>query len=169
MDESGVSSYTYGVIRLRFFAVVLAFVVPILGWFPASANEALWVGSDIGKVRAEALLKAIRSASDHGLEPAWYRVGEVEKALALGADPAATETLLTAAFLAYASDVSTGRVHANRVDKDIDIQQRKVEPADLLKAAAMAADFPAPANPVSASIGRSLVIKRTASRCSALR
>jgi len=63
--------------------------------------------------------------------------------LAPGADPAATETLLTAAFLAYASDVSTGRVHANRVDKDIDIQQRKIEPADLLKAAATAADFPA--------------------------
>jgi murein L,D-transpeptidase YcbB/YkuD len=143
MDESGVSRYTYGVIRLRFLAVVLAFVVPVLGWFPASANEPLWVGSDTAKVRAEALLKALRGAADHGLEPAWYRAGEVEKALAPGADPAATETLLTAAFLAYASDVSTGRVHANRVDKDIDIQQRKIEPADLLKAAATAADFPA--------------------------
>ena len=143
MDESGVSRYTYGVIRLRFLAVVLAFVVPVLGWFPASANEPLWVGSDTAKVRAEALLKALRGAADHGLEPAWYRAGEVEKALAPGADPAATETLLTAAFLAYASDVSIGRVHANRVDKDIDIQQRKIEPADLLKAAATAADFPA--------------------------
>ena len=46
-------------------------------------------------------------------------------------------------FIAYASDVSTGRVRANRVDKDIDIQQRKVEPADLLKAAARAGDFSA--------------------------
>ena len=91
MDESGDSSYTCGVIRLRFLAVVLAFVVSVLGWFPASANETLWVGSDAGKVRAEALLKAIRSASDHGLEPAWYRVGEIEKALAPGADPAAAE------------------------------------------------------------------------------
>ncbi len=143
MDESGDSGYTYGVIRLRFLAVVLAFVVPVLGWFPASAKETLWVGSDAGRVRAEALLKAIRSASDHGLEPAWYRVGDIEKALAPGADPAATEALLTAAFLAYASDVSTGRVRANRVDKDIDIQQRKVEPADLLKGAAGAADFSA--------------------------
>jgi murein L,D-transpeptidase YcbB/YkuD len=145
MDESGVSGYTYGVIRLRFlaFVFVLAFVVPVLGWFPASANETLWVGSDAGKVRAEALLKAIRSASDHGLEPAWYRVGDIEKALAAGTDPTAIETLLTAAFITYASDVSTGRVRANRVDKDIDIQQRKVEPADLLKAAAGAGDFSA--------------------------
>ena len=39
--------------------------------------------------------------------------------------------------------MSTGRVRANRVDKDIDIQQRKVERADLLKAAAEAADFAA--------------------------
>jgi L,D-transpeptidase YcbB len=143
MDESGDSRYTYGVIRLRFLAFVLAFVVPTLGWFPASANETLWVGSDAGKVRADALLKAIRSASDHGLQPAWYRVGDIEKALAAGADPAVTETLLTSAFIAYASDVSTGRVRANRVDKDIDIQQRKVEPADLLKAAAGAGDFTA--------------------------
>src|SRR5260370_27875716 len=117
MDESGVSSYTYGVIGLRFLAVVVAFVVPVFGWFPASANEPLWIGSDAAKVRAEALLKALQGAADHGLEPAWYRVGEVAKALAPRADPAATPTLLTAAFLAYASDVSTGRVHANRVDK----------------------------------------------------
>jgi murein L,D-transpeptidase YcbB/YkuD len=34
-------------------------------------------------------------------------------------------------------------VRANRVDKDIDIQQRKVERTDLIKAAAGAADFSA--------------------------
>ncbi|WP_457844102.1 L,D-transpeptidase scaffold domain-containing protein, partial [Staphylococcus aureus] len=49
----------------------------------------------------------------------------------------------TAAFVAYASDVSTGRVRANRIDKDIDIVQRKVERSDLLKAAAAATDFAA--------------------------
>src|ERR1700730_6586005 len=136
MDESGVSRYTYGVIGLRFLAVVLAFVLPVFGCFPASANEPLWVGSDTAKIRAEALLKALRGAADHGLEPAWYRAGEVEKALAPGADPAAAETLLTASFLAYPSEVSPGRRRPNHVDKDIDIQQRKPVPADLLKAAA---------------------------------
>jgi murein L,D-transpeptidase YcbB/YkuD len=143
MDESDISGYTCGVIRVRFLALVLVFVTALFEWFPASANETLWVGSDAGRVRAEALLKALRSASDHGLDPAWYRVADVEKALTAGADPAASEALLTGAFLAYASDVSTGRVRANRVDRDIDIVQRKVEPADLLKAAAEAADFPA--------------------------
>jgi murein L,D-transpeptidase YcbB/YkuD len=131
------------VILLRFLIFVLAFVVPVIGALPSLANETLWVGSGAARARAEALLNAIRGASDHGLEPAWYGVREIEKALAAGTDPAMTEALLTAAFVAYASDVSTGRVRANRVDKDIDIQQRKVEHADLLKAAAEAADFSA--------------------------
>jgi len=131
------------VILPRFLIFVLAFVVPVVGALPCLANETLWVGSGIARARAEALLNAIRGASDHGLEPAWYGVREVEKALATGTDPAATETLLTTAFVAYASDVSTGRVRANRVDKDIDIQQRKVERTDLIKAAAGAADFSA--------------------------
>ena len=63
--------------------------------------------------------------------------------MAPGADPAAAEALLTAAFVAYASDVSTGRVRANRIDKEISIDQRKADRADLLKAAADAPDFAA--------------------------
>jgi murein L,D-transpeptidase YcbB/YkuD len=143
MDESDDSGYIYRVIRVRFLAGLLAFVVLVPGSTPSFANETLWVGSGAAKIRSEALLKAIRGAADHGLDPAWYGVGEVEKALVPGADPAATETLLTAAFVAYASDVSTGRVRANRIDKDIDIQQRKVERGDLLKAASEATDFAA--------------------------
>jgi murein L,D-transpeptidase YcbB/YkuD len=142
MDESDLSCYTFRVIRYRFLAALLAFLLPAVGSFSSFASEPLWVGSSIAKSRAEALLKAIRGASDHGLDPNWYGLGEIEKAVSAAADPAAAETLLTAAFIAYASDVSTGRVRANRVDKDIDIVQRKVERADLLKAAAEASDFP---------------------------
>jgi murein L,D-transpeptidase YcbB/YkuD len=131
------------VTRLRFFICVLAFVVHAVGSFPALASDTLWVGSTAATARAEALLQAIRGASAHGLEPAWYGVGEIEKALAPGADPATAEKLLTAAFVAYASDVSTGRVRANRIDKDIDIQQRKVDRVELVKAASEAADFAA--------------------------
>ncbi len=48
MDESGISSYTYGVIRLRFLAVVLAFVLPVFGCFPASAKpRSVEFGSDV--------------------------------------------------------------------------------------------------------------------------
>lgn len=130
-------------IRSYFLAVSLALVSSLMGTTSTYATDLLWTGSGAATVRSEALLKALRSASDHGLDPAWYGIAAVEKALASGADQAAAEALLTAAFAAYASDVSTGRVRANRVDKDIDIVQRKVEKADLLKAAAEATDFAA--------------------------
>ena len=63
----------------------------------------------------------------------WLAKEEIEKA-----DKEKAETLLTSALVLYASDVSTGRVRANRVDKEIDIVQRKVDRVDLLKAAAEA-------------------------------
>jgi murein L,D-transpeptidase YcbB/YkuD len=142
MDETDDRSYTYRVILRRLLIFGLAFLVPLLGSHSGFASEPLWVGSPAAKQRAEALLQAIRSASEHGLEPAWYGVREIEKALASDPDSAATEALLTTAFVTYAHDLSTGRVRANRIE-NIDIQQRTVAAADLLKAAAEAADFSA--------------------------
>ncbi|MDP1752307.1 MAG: L,D-transpeptidase family protein [Reyranella sp.] len=142
MDESDVSGYTRRVIRLHFLAGLLAFVVPALGPFPSLASDTLWTGSRAGSARSEALVSAIRASADHGLNPAWYNLADIEKAVAPGADPVVAEALLTAAFVAYASDVSTGRVRANRIDKEISIDQRKVDRTDLLKAAAEATDFP---------------------------
>ena len=143
MDESEISSYREWVIRVHFLAALLAFILPVFGSFPALANESLWTGSRAGSARAEALVGALRAAGDHGLNPAWYNLAEVEKSVAPGADPATAEALLTAAYVAYASDVSTGRVRANRIDKEISIDQRKVDRADLLKAAATEPDFAA--------------------------
>jgi len=143
MDESEVSGYIFCVIRFRFLAVSLALVLSILGAPSTYASESLWTGSQAATARAQALLGALQSAGDHGLDPAWYGVAEVEKAMAPGAEPTAAEALLTAAFVSYASDVSTGRVRANRIDKDISIDQRRIEKADLLKAAAEAPDFAA--------------------------
>lgn len=128
-------------IRLHFLAGTLAFVVSVLGAASTQAGEPLWTGSRGATAKAEALLQALRSAGDHGLDPTWYRLADVEKAMAPGADPGVAETVLAAAFVSYASDVSTGRVRANRVDKDISIDQRKVEASDLLKAAAEAPDL----------------------------
>lgn len=143
MDESEISSYREWVIRVHFLAALLALILPVFGSFPALANESLWTGSRAGSARAEALVGALRAAGDHGLNPAWYNLAEVEKSVAPGADPATAEALLTAAYVAYASDVSTGRVRANRIDKEISIDQRKVDRADLLKAAATEPDFAA--------------------------
>lgn len=143
MDESADSAYTLGVNRSHFVAALLAFALSVAGASSSYASDVLWTGSGPAAARADALLKALRSAGDHGLDPAWYNVSGVEKAMAPGTDPTAAEALLSAAFVAYASDVSTGRVRANRVDKDIDIIQRKADKADLLRAAADAFDFAA--------------------------
>ena len=78
-----------------------------------------------------------RRREDH-LDPDWYGASVLDKAIAAG-----DEKTLSDAFAGYASEVSTGRVSANRVDKDIEIQQRKVSRTDLLKAAAEAPDFAA--------------------------
>lgn len=114
---------------------------PVLGQItPASTApstaEIRWTAP-----RTEALLKVLRAAADHGLEPGWYGLAEIERALASNADRTATDKLLTASLLAYAADVSTGRVRANTVDKEINIEQRSVKPDEIARAAEAATDL----------------------------
>ncbi len=143
MDECALCRYKSRVKRVHFLVGLLAFVVPALGSEPSLANDRLWTGSRVAEARTAALLKAIRASRDHGLDPDWYRLADLERAAAPGADQDQAEQLLTSAFVAYASDVSTGRVRANSVDRDIDIQQRKADRAELLKEAADAPNFSA--------------------------
>jgi murein L,D-transpeptidase YcbB/YkuD len=121
--------------RFRLLAAVAALCVSS---FAHAADDLVWFDGTKPNARAETLLKVLRAADEHGLNPAWYRIQEIEKA-----EPARAEKLLSDALAAYASDVSTGRVRANTVDKEIEIQQRKVERAEILKAATDASDFPA--------------------------
>ena len=127
-----------------YFHTLAAFLTVCISlvWSSAHADEIAWFDGRSLTPRAQSLLEVLRGAADHGLDPAWYGVSEIEKATAQPDGPRAGK-LLTEALVAYASDVSTGRVRANRVDKDIEIQQRRVERADLLKAAAGTADFAA--------------------------
>ncbi|MGE5152255.1 MAG: hypothetical protein ACM3II_19215, partial [Rhodospirillaceae bacterium] len=87
------------------FGALAALLAPFVGAASSWANELQWTGE-----RTAALLKAIRSAGDHGLDPAWYGAGALEKAAAAG-----DEQALTNALVSYAGDVSTGRVNANSV------------------------------------------------------
>ena len=129
--------------RVPLLIAVLALVAPLLGASPSFAEDLLWIGSPAAEARTQTLLKALRAAGDHGLDPAWYGVEEIEQALKSNADSNRTEQRIGEAFAAYASDVSTGRVNANSVDPDITIEQRKIGRADLLKAAADSPDFAA--------------------------
>ena len=129
--------------RTLFLAGLTALLLPGLGLSPSRADDLLWVGSRVAEARTETLLKAIRASEDHGLQPAWYGLPDIERTLTSGADRDRVEKMVGDAFVAYASDLSTGRVRANRIDANIDIQQRKVERPELLKAAADAPDFAA--------------------------
>lgn len=133
--------YKRGVIHFFPRTAALALVFAVLGSFSTQAADSLWLDSQGLTQRGDALLKTIRAAPDHGLEPAWYGLDAIDKALAQPDGRDRADRLLTEAFVTYASDVSTGRVRANRVDKDISIDQRKVDRADLLKAAADSRDF----------------------------
>jgi murein L,D-transpeptidase YcbB/YkuD len=128
------------VLRVAVLAVLLALSLCPFGASSSVAQDSLWKGAP-GETRSQALVKAIRAASEHGLEPAWYGLPRLEAALAPGSDPAMAQELFDAALVRYAGDLSTGRVRANTVDKDISIEQRRVTPAEILKQAADAPDF----------------------------
>jgi murein L,D-transpeptidase YcbB/YkuD len=129
------------VIRVPLTVAFLAIAASLLGTSPSFADEPLWTGSRVAEARTQTLLKTIRAAGDHGLDPAWYGLDQIEQALKSSADTERTDQMIAAAFAAYAGDVSTGRVNANTIDPDIAIEQRKVKRADLLKAAAETSDF----------------------------
>ena len=78
-----------------YFVAFLAFVA--LGSSPSRADEALWTGSRIAEARTEALVKALRAAGEHGLDPDWYRPSDLEQAAAEPDKARATADLL--AFL----------------------------------------------------------------------
>lgn len=143
MDGFAPSGYKWTVRRAFFFIGLLFLLAPALAVSSAHASDRLWTGSPVAEARTQALLSAIRAAGDHGLKPEWYRIADLEQAAAGDSDKDKAEQLLTNALVAYASDVSTGRVRANSVDRDIDIQQRKLDRAALLKDAANAGDFAA--------------------------
>ncbi len=124
--------------RVVLFIACVALAAPLFGARLCYADDTLWTAS-----RIEAFLKTIRAAGEHGLEPGWYGLAELEQALASSDDRNRLEHLLTAALVAYASDVSTGRVRANTVDQDITIDQRTIDKDEILRQAAAAPDFAA--------------------------
>jgi len=141
MDESGRCGYIYNVSRAYFFAGLLALLGIFLGTNASLAGEPLWTGSRAAEARTGALLKTIRDAADHGLDPAWYGLDDIEQALKSGVDASRIEQIVSDAFVAYAGDVSSGRVNANDVDPDISVDQHRASRADLLKAATETRDF----------------------------
>lgn len=86
-------------------------------WPPAMAAQAsqreasIWFGGAAPRPETLAVLALLRRASEHGLDPADYRVDEITRALAGAADPdrAEANALLSQAVAAYARDLRVPR------------------------------------------------------------
>jgi murein L,D-transpeptidase YcbB/YkuD len=88
-------------------------------------NAPIWLEEGGVKDRAGALLEALRSAPDHGLDTTAYPVSEIaalvnEKRLtdtASAATLAAADVMLTSAYVAYAADMLVGQVDPSTVSQ----------------------------------------------------
>ncbi len=128
----------------------------------------IWLREGKSTDRAKALLAALKGLSEDGLEPEDYDVSAIEKALAAGgADAIRADYLLSRALLLAAADLSTGRVDANAIDKEMSPVQRRADLAALAQRG-LGGDDPkaffaslAPATPQYAALRKALATWRT--------
>ena len=88
-------------------------------------NAPLWLEEGGAKERATALLDAIRSAPEHGLNTSAYPLAELERVVnekritdtASAKTIADADVLLTSAYVAYASDMLIGQVDPKKVSQ----------------------------------------------------
>ena len=102
------------------------------GWTRVAAlyrsynNAPLWLEEGGAKERATALLEAIRTAPDHGLDTAAYPVAALQAVVdarrmtdtASAKTIADADVLLTSAYVAYASDMLIGQVDPKKVSQN---------------------------------------------------
>jgi murein L,D-transpeptidase YcbB/YkuD len=105
--------------------------------FYADRNfEPMWVGK-ANRTRQKALIDALETSGDHALPTANYRAGELEDALKrsrTAEQQAVAEVIASKAFLRYAQDISSGVLNASRLDDNIAVRQRRLNPEALLDA-----------------------------------
>ena len=97
--------------------------------------EPMWFRDGRRSDKAAALIAALRGLTADGLEPEDYDVSAIEKLLEsqTALDHARAEFLLTRSLVLAAADLSTGRINARALDKDMSPNQRKPDYTALLK------------------------------------
>ena len=116
-----------------------------LAAYAARGFAPIWMSPD-GTVADAALILVdfLRRADEHALPSMKYRGEELAQRLAgRPGDPAGLEAELTAAFLAYAGDVSSGVLDPGEVDANLHVEPERPDPAALLTGAARAANMAA--------------------------
>ena len=111
-------------------------------FYKASGYADLWTGAD-DAVRRQAALAAFATAADHGLPVARYDAAALRAAFqAAGTqgDRGRVEAAMTAAYLAFARDLSSGVLTPSKVDPGIVREITRPDPAALLSDIARTAD-----------------------------
>lgn len=90
-------------------------------------HKLIWLEDGKLTQRGRTLLTALKALSDDGLEPEDYDVSVIEKLIGSGttADQANADFLLSRALVLAGADMSSGRVNANAIDKDMSPTQRR--------------------------------------------
>ena len=105
--------------------------------------QGIWTGDSAGdRLRRTELVKALRSAGDHGLPEGRYDLRELEQALSNVRSPrehGLIEVRMSRAFLKYARDVQTGVLVPSRIDdalvRQVPYRDRKRYLSDLIESA----------------------------------
>jgi len=112
-------------------------------FYPNNGHRLAWC-DDSGRIlpSTTTLLDALRRAGEHGLNPEDYapsrldllgsQVGKAPLDDAAVAQLADFDLLMTAAFLRYASDLSTGRVHPDEIWNDWHTNPPELDPLTKL-------------------------------------
>jgi murein L,D-transpeptidase YcbB/YkuD len=105
----------------------------------------VWTRDAGAKSKARELLSIMKRAEEQGLDPAWYRVREIDD-LIDETDPrglAELDMLITRAFIDYARDLQKGRVSPSEVDSENATAPLEIGAATLLDGAEQAENIEA--------------------------
>ncbi len=104
--------------------------------------NALWTQAD-GSLNEKGamLLSALSMAGDHALPAARYNAANLSALMPVGG--AKLEVALTAAYLAYARDLTSGILEPRKIDRELYVYPKRPESARLMADAASATDFSA--------------------------
>ncbi len=111
--------------------------------FYGGRNHApLWIANGAMNERAKATVAYLAGVDADGLDPADYSTPDIKAGLEPDA-LAEAELRFTQAVLSFARHAQNGRVHFTRIAADIDYDQVKSDPADVLAKLASATDVKA--------------------------
>ena len=96
--------------------------------------EPLWVDAGGLKPAGRQLVAVLRDAYENGLEPTDYDVGGIEALTEAGDDggKAHLEYILSRAAVRYATDLHSGRLNPQEVDKELFVYPRVTDPLKIL-------------------------------------